>query len=208
MGQLKSHITCDKCGHESILFDPYNHISLPLPAAGARRVTCTLFKKHSSRPLKVIVAVQSKDTVGALKQALAKVASLDVALWTCVMWGHRVYRTFSDNFSVEHIKANDELVAFELGERDRAIDVLCGRVSRYASADRQSPYELFGRPLRIAVTSSTTCGDVREVVRACVKRSLRNHHISYASRRPRARASSPTCLPILNSYPRKSLPLH
>jgi ubiquitin carboxyl-terminal hydrolase 4/11/15 len=115
--------------------------------------------------------VQSKDTVGALKNALAKVASLDgSALDLCDVWGHRVYRTFSDNFSVEHIKANDELVAFELGERDRAIDVLCGRVSRYASADRQSPYELFGRPLRIAVTSSTTCGDVREVVRACVKR--------------------------------------
>lgn len=172
MGQLKSHITCDKCGHESILFDPYNHISLPLPAAGARRVTCTLFKKHSSsRPLKVIVAVQAKDTVGALKQALAKVASLDgSALDLCDVWGHRVYRTFSDNFSVEHIKANDELVAFELGERERAIDVLCGRVSRYASVDRQSPYELFGRPLRIAVTSSTTCGEVRNVVKQCTKR--------------------------------------
>ena len=48
--------------------------------------------------------------------------------------------------------------------------MLCGRVSRYASADRQSPYELFGRPLRIAVTSTTTCGDVREVVKQCTKR--------------------------------------
>ena len=89
MGQLKSHITCDKCGHESILFDPYNHISLPLPAAGARRVTCTLFKKHSSqRPLKVIVAVQAKDTVGVRSNKhWPRSLHWTVALWTCVTSG-------------------------------------------------------------------------------------------------------------------------
>ena len=81
--------------------------------------------------------MQAKDTVGALKQALAKVASLTVAL-DLVDVGHRWYRTFSDNFSVEHIKANDELVAFELGERDGPSG-LCGRVSRYA---RRSPVTL------------------------------------------------------------------
>ena len=88
MGQFKSHITCDKCGHESILFDPYKPIS-PLPAAA--RVESHVYavqEAPSQRPLKVIVAVQSKDTVGALKQALAKVASLDgSALWICVTPG-------------------------------------------------------------------------------------------------------------------------
>ena len=75
-GQFKSHITCDKCGHESILFDPYNHISLPYRprARGASRVRC--LRRPPPRPLKVIVAVQSKDTVGA-QTSLAKVASLD-----------------------------------------------------------------------------------------------------------------------------------
>ena len=66
---------------------------------GATRHVHAVQEALSQRPLKVIVAVQSKDTVGALKQALAKVASLDgSALDLCDVWGHRVYRTFSDNF--------------------------------------------------------------------------------------------------------------
>ena len=30
-GQLKSHVTCPNCEHESITFDPYLSLSLPLP---------------------------------------------------------------------------------------------------------------------------------------------------------------------------------
>lgn len=30
-GQLKSKVTCKECGHESVRFDPFNYLSLPLP---------------------------------------------------------------------------------------------------------------------------------------------------------------------------------
>jgi uncharacterized protein (DUF983 family) len=30
-GQLKSKVTCKVCGHESVRFDPFNYLSLPLP---------------------------------------------------------------------------------------------------------------------------------------------------------------------------------
>ena len=30
-GQLKSKVTCRQCGHESVRFDPFNVLSLPLP---------------------------------------------------------------------------------------------------------------------------------------------------------------------------------
>jgi len=184
-GQQKSHITCGKCGHESTTFGVYNAVHLPLPAAGARRVSCTLFRKEQG-PLKVIVSVQSKDTVSVLKNALARQVYADGsvdggALDLCDVWGHRVYRTFADAFCVEHIKASDELVAFELGSRERAVDVLCGRRSRYASSDRQAPYELFGRPLRIAVDATTTCGDVRRVVREATQRFAKDYTLQISA---------------------------
>ena len=30
-GQLKSKVTCKVCGHESVKFDPFSSLSLPLP---------------------------------------------------------------------------------------------------------------------------------------------------------------------------------
>ena len=30
-GQLKSKVTCKVCGHESVKFDPFTSLSLPLP---------------------------------------------------------------------------------------------------------------------------------------------------------------------------------
>lgn len=30
-GQLKSKVMCRVCGHESVRFDPFNYLSLPLP---------------------------------------------------------------------------------------------------------------------------------------------------------------------------------
>ena len=30
-GQLKSKVTCKVCGHESVKFDPFTFLSLPLP---------------------------------------------------------------------------------------------------------------------------------------------------------------------------------
>ncbi len=30
-GQLKSKVTCKVCGHESVRFDPFSILSLPLP---------------------------------------------------------------------------------------------------------------------------------------------------------------------------------
>eukprot|EP00981_Chlorochromonas_danica_P006275 scaffold1348_cov184-Ochromonas_danica.AAC.2 len=38
-GLLKSHVTCTKCGRQSVTFDAYNVLSLPLPIRQTRKVT-------------------------------------------------------------------------------------------------------------------------------------------------------------------------
>ncbi|KAJ1444808.1 hypothetical protein M885DRAFT_551946 [Pelagophyceae sp. CCMP2097] len=156
-GQLKSHITCPHCSNESITFDPYLSLTLPLPAAAARRLTVALVRLESgARPRKLTVEVAASDTVAALKDALrlaaygadaATAADLDV----CDVWGHRVYATFAENFSVENIKTNDDVVAYVLEERPalpgarpeakrafRTIDVVFGRRAA-ADAARAGP---------------------------------------------------------------------
>jgi len=181
-GQLKSHITCPKCDSESVTFDPFLSISLPLPAAKSRKVSVTLFRRSpaDARPLRLRVAVGKRDGVRALKDALARLAypngtvcgsDIDV----CDVWGHRVYRTFADDFSVEHIKPNDDVVAFEVGDRAtaRTVDVLLGTVMARLGPGARRPYELFGRPLRLRVEPGATCGEVRADIAKRVARFVR-----------------------------------
>ena len=37
-GQLKSKVTCKECGHESVRFDPFTYLSLPLPMESSVRI--------------------------------------------------------------------------------------------------------------------------------------------------------------------------
>jgi ubiquitin carboxyl-terminal hydrolase 4/11/15 len=38
-GQLRSHVTCVNCGKESVTFDPFNCLSLPVPIKNSRPLT-------------------------------------------------------------------------------------------------------------------------------------------------------------------------
>lgn len=38
MGQLKSHVQCNVCGKESVTFDPFSSLSVPIPAEMTRRI--------------------------------------------------------------------------------------------------------------------------------------------------------------------------
>ena len=128
-GQLRSHITCPNCNHESITFDPYLSLSLPLPSATKRHVGVTLSKLDGSRPTKFVVALEGRDSIAHLKDGLAALAFRDglttsgshvtrADLDICDIWAHRISRSFGDHNSIEQIKSSDELIAFELAPNE------------------------------------------------------------------------------------------
>uniref|UniRef100_A0A6S8CHP7 Uncharacterized protein n=1 Tax=Aureoumbra lagunensis TaxID=44058 RepID=A0A6S8CHP7_9STRA len=100
-GLLRSHITCPNCGHESITFDPYNTLSLPLPSAKIRRITITLSRADGSRPTKYLVQLSSRDTITQLKQGLARISGetdIDINnLDICDIWSHRIQKCYKNN---------------------------------------------------------------------------------------------------------------
>ncbi|KAJ8982581.1 hypothetical protein NQ317_005052 [Molorchus minor] len=52
-GQLKSKVTCQTCGHESVRFDPFNLLSLPLPMESYTLCEILgIFGSHSPDPVK------------------------------------------------------------------------------------------------------------------------------------------------------------
>ena len=94
-------VTARSASHESITFDPYSSLSLPLPVQNTRRVPVTLTRLPlGSRPLKLVVTVPRDPSVKQLKDALCALAAgrgvsarVDPArVHLCDVWTHRVYR--------------------------------------------------------------------------------------------------------------------
>ena len=68
-GQLRSHVICTNCGHESTTFDPYSSLSLPIPTNRIKFVSVLVFMlPFGSIPLKVEVEISNADTIILLKK--------------------------------------------------------------------------------------------------------------------------------------------
>lgn len=133
MGQLRSHVTCPECGHESITFDPYMSLSVPLPEekkevkSPPRIMQLKLFWANGNVPTCFHVSVDALEgTIGHLKTSLSgycgvpspKLVILDV-------YSHRVSKVFSDDvkLEVEHLRHKSQLDVYEL-ESDLSTHVM------------------------------------------------------------------------------------
>lgn len=76
-GQLRSHVTC-LCGKQSVTFDPFNTLSLPVPVKTSRPITVIIrLLPPESIPLKIIVEVEPNDQIKDLRtRVLARLHAL------------------------------------------------------------------------------------------------------------------------------------
>ncbi|CAG4967965.1 unnamed protein product [Parnassius apollo] len=75
-GQLKSKVRCDTCGHESVRFDTFNMLSLPLPMESFVRCEVRVILLDGSVPVKYGVRVNSDGTYLDLKKKLSELCGL------------------------------------------------------------------------------------------------------------------------------------
>lgn len=94
-GQLKSHVTCTSCGNESVTFDEFSSISLPLPVRNTRPVTIIAqLLPLSSQPVKIELDIEVTTTMSQLQDLLVaklrdcKYLSLSHARPSTVSMGH------------------------------------------------------------------------------------------------------------------------
>ena len=73
-GQYRSHLTCTSCGNESVTFDAYNVLTLPIPVKQTKPITVTVhIHPYDQPPCKVTVDVSIFGTVFSLKQKVIEV---------------------------------------------------------------------------------------------------------------------------------------
>lgn len=76
-GQLKSKVTCQTCGHESVRFDPFSMLSLPLPMESFTLCEVLVIRLDASIPIKYGVRLNSEATYFELKQQLQPMCGIN-----------------------------------------------------------------------------------------------------------------------------------
>ena len=70
-GQLKSHVTCTNCGNESVTFDEYSSLSLPLPVRNTKSISMVVqLLPLGSVPLRLELEVEVTATMSQLQGIL------------------------------------------------------------------------------------------------------------------------------------------
>ncbi|XP_028166705.1 ubiquitin carboxyl-terminal hydrolase 32-like, partial [Ostrinia furnacalis] len=113
-GQLKSRVRCVTCSRDSVRFDSFNMLSLPLPMESIVRAEVRVILLDGSVPVKYGVRVHSEGTYLDLKQKLAKLCGLEPDSMLLVeLSGATIGRVLEDGHKVCPARAM-QLYAYEL----------------------------------------------------------------------------------------------
>ncbi|OQS04141.1 ubiquitin-specific protease [Thraustotheca clavata] len=118
MAQLRSHVTCPSCQHESITFDPYMSLSVPVPNQVSFLIS--LYPLDGSAPTQFGLIVSKEGTVGDAKAALSLHSGVPVDhLIFAYVKNHRITSACLDTIDVaelvsENAQGRSGVVAYEL----------------------------------------------------------------------------------------------
>lgn len=95
-GMYKSTVVCPVCDKVSIIFDPFNNLTLQLPIENVWSRNFNYFPIHS-QPFSVGVDIDKNSTFKALKEQLAKKTGADMRkLIIAEIYRNRFYKVFKD----------------------------------------------------------------------------------------------------------------
>ncbi|KAL9630907.1 MAG: hypothetical protein Q9204_004483 [Flavoplaca sp. TL-2023a] len=115
-GMYKSTVVCPVCDKVSIIFDPFNNLTLQLPIENVWSRDIDYFPLHS-RPFKVSVDIDKNSTFKSLKDHVAHKVGADAQrLIAGEIYRNKWYKVFKDEVTIaeERIQDNDVIVMYEL----------------------------------------------------------------------------------------------
>lgn len=117
MGQLRSHLTCSNpdCGNESVTFDPFMSLSVPIPNEEIVVVQAQLFWANGDIPMKYAVRLpKESSTLRDVKEKLSELSGIPFArLFFVEVWNHRILKALNDALPLEDLREGT-LHAYEL----------------------------------------------------------------------------------------------
>ena len=117
-GMYKSTVVCPVCDKVSIIFDPFNNLTLQLPIENVWGKQIYFFPLHS-RPIQVSVEINKNASFMALKEYICQRVKVDPKRTVLAeIYKHRIYKMFDDNASIsdERIQDGDCIALYEVGD--------------------------------------------------------------------------------------------
>ncbi|KAL3270541.1 hypothetical protein HHI36_021079 [Cryptolaemus montrouzieri] len=113
-GQLKSKVTCQTCGHESVRFDPFNLLSLPLPMESYTLCEVLVVRLNGETPVKYGLRLNSEAKYLELKEQLRELCDIEPErLLLAEVAYSQIKQILCDETKINHSTAT-ELFAYEL----------------------------------------------------------------------------------------------
>ncbi|DAZ94965.1 TPA: hypothetical protein N0F65_000060, partial [Lagenidium giganteum] len=116
MGQLRSHVTCpnSECCNESVTFDPFMSLSVPIPSLDIVTLQVQLFWANGRIPTKYAVQIPKDGNVMDIKQELRVLSGTPAnQLYFVEVRDHRITKAHDDDVLVEDLR-DSVLHAYEL----------------------------------------------------------------------------------------------
>ncbi|XP_020801966.1 ubiquitin carboxyl-terminal hydrolase 32 isoform X2 [Drosophila serrata] len=116
-GQLKSKVSCLSCGHESVRFDPFSLLSLPLPVENYVYLEVLVILLDGSVPIKYGFRLNSECKYSHMKHKLSKLCSLQPNLMlVCELWNSQIRQVLADEEKLR-MQSAKELYVYQLPEQ-------------------------------------------------------------------------------------------
>ncbi|KAI4277527.1 MAG: hypothetical protein LQ337_001699 [Flavoplaca oasis] len=115
-GMYKSTVVCPVCDKVSIIFDPFNNLTLQLPVENVWSRDIDFFPLHS-RPYKISIDIDKNSTFKSLKDHVAHKVGADAQrLIAGEIYRNKWYKVFKDEVTIaeERIQDNDVIVMYEI----------------------------------------------------------------------------------------------
>ena len=198
--QLKSRLVCPECGRESITFDPFMYLSVPLPHMQQRTQEITLIPSaetaramagedgavavgsnhHAWRSYTFQLRVPKTGLCSDLKSALIKlVPSLNPkTLLVTEVWNNRIHRVYPDDVSLERIQPKDSIIIYDIPElkanEEQKQEVFTTLAIYHVVLDRRTkrPQRSVGLPAVVSVDSQHLRSLQATKLRALIQNTL------------------------------------
>eukprot|EP01101_Sappina_pedata_P007029 TRINITY_DN3631_c0_g1_i1.p1 TRINITY_DN3631_c0_g1~~TRINITY_DN3631_c0_g1_i1.p1 ORF type:complete len:920 (+),score=262.23 TRINITY_DN3631_c0_g1_i1:158-2761(+) len=161
-GQLRSHVKCLKCPRESVTFDPFSFLSVPVPQDRELVIDVNVIPFDHTRAPKVYrVSLGLSAKISSLKTELSKLADISENMLIADVFSKYLYKAFKDNEPADSITSRDAIYAYELlGSSQDYYYIICHNAQAYSSYGSYSQSNRCGDPRVLSLKKDATALDL------------------------------------------------